>query len=275
MLGDITDCCSRHRLSSSKRLQIESMLFRWLRMLPHTLRLTPVSSDGAYGASDDNYNARQLHSHYFTTIAILSRYTTPKECVPHEAVFAASYAAGILETFLARDEIRYLPPPFTIFCLVCSMVLVSLCPFQRLWEAAQADLHILQASLAQLSKRWRSAIGASKALQNAIEKSRTSVTVRPFKTWQWDQASHNRYFEGCASELCRMWAPFQKEVAEQGLTSLRNPTMDAIGGVQIGPFASHELGPPDFFSPEDDAMAFFQYDHINHWLLDDTNFAEF
>ena len=162
------------------------------------------------------------------------------------------------------------------------MVLVSLHPFQRLWEAAQPDLLIFQDSLAQLSKRWRSAIGASKALQNALDKSRTSGTFRPFKSWQWDQAFPNRYFEGCALELCRMWDPFQKEVADRGLvpalqdtgTGLPNPTMDSFGSVHIGPFTGSELEPAGLFNPEDDAMAFFQYEHINHWLLDDPDFAD-
>ncbi|KAK4935527.1 hypothetical protein LTR10_023438 [Elasticomyces elasticus] len=281
LLGDITDCCSRHHLPSSKRLQVESMLFRWLRTLSPTLRLTPTVPASDYVASDDNYDARLLHIHYFTTVSMLSRYTTPKEYVPHEAVFAASFAAGVFETLLARDEIKFLAPPFTIFCLICSMVLVSLRPFDHLWQAAQPDLCIFRECLLQLSKRWRSAIGASKALQNALDKNKHARTSEPFKSWQWDQRTACQYFEGCATELCRMWQVVQSEAAEEGLVLgagkedpvLRGPL--GLSGAGVDPLISSGLDSTVVSGPEDDVMAFFQYDHINHWVFDDGNFTDF
>ncbi|KAI1629800.1 hypothetical protein EDD37DRAFT_67767 [Exophiala viscosa] len=282
LLGDITDCCSRHHLPSSKRLQIESMLFRWLRTLSPALRLTPTNPSNAYTATDDNYDARLLHIHYLTTISMLSRYTTPKEYVPHEAVFAASFAAGIFETLLARDEIKFLPPPFTIFCLICSMVLVSLRPFNCLWQAAQPDLLIFRECLLQLSKRWRSAIGASKALQNALDKNKHASTSRPFRTWQWDQVTACQYFEGYALELCRMWQVVQSEAAEEGPPlglgnedPVSQGPLDCLHGLEADPFLSNGVNSMAVTGPEDDVMAFFQYDHINHWVFDDGNFTDF
>lgn len=258
------------------------MLFRWLRTLSPTLKLTPTTPAGSYAASDSTYDARLLHLHYFSVVSILSKYTTPKNYVPHEAVFAASFAAGVFETLLARDEIKYLAPPFTIFCLICSMVLVSLRPFTRLWQAAQPDIWIFQQCLVELSKRWRSAIGASKALQNALDGNRNAGMSKPFKAWEWDQSSAYRYFEGCALELCRLWQPLHKEVEERNLVLVLEDqqenapnSVQPLGGVPPEHCIGHAFDATAFSGPGGDAMALFQYDHINHWLLEDSNFTEF
>ena len=130
LLGDLTECCARHYLPNSKRFDIEASLLRWPESLSPALRLPSTPSA-------TNFNARQLHLPYLMSIMVCSRFTT--RGVSRPAVLAASYACGIFEGFLARDEVRFLAPVFTIYCLCSGFTLLSLYPFPALWTAAQSD----------------------------------------------------------------------------------------------------------------------------------------
>jgi hypothetical protein len=70
-----------------------------------------------------------------------------------------------------------------------------------------------------------------------------------------------------------MWEPVRREVEDQnsGLTlDLTNPTGTQA---QMTPFLGGDFVPPlrALSAPGEEGMAFFQYDHINDWLLDDPN----
>ena len=170
LLGDLVECCSRRRMGSTQRLHVEAVLFRWTRTLPSNLSLSPKQPHTkTYDLLAHNFNARQLHVPYFISLIILARPTAASGEVSSVPVLAASFVAGIYEYFLASDQVKFLSPVFTNFCLVASIVLLSVRPFPDLWEAIQPDLEVMRKCLNELSKRWRSAIGASKALQKAIE----------------------------------------------------------------------------------------------------------
>jgi hypothetical protein len=81
-------------------------------------------------------------------------------------------------------------------------------------------------------------------------------------------------------ELCRLWQPLHKEVEEQNLVLVLGDeeenapnSVQPPGGVPAEPCNGFDA--TAFSGSGGDAMALFQYDHINHWLLDDSNFTEF
>ncbi|OAL03784.1 hypothetical protein IQ06DRAFT_243908, partial [Phaeosphaeriaceae sp. SRC1lsM3a] len=161
MLGDLTDYCNRGFLPSPQRFQMESALHRWLEDMPSDFRLSDTPGV-------ENFASRQLHLPYLMSVMIFARFTSKR--VSRTAVLAASYCAGIFETFLARDEIRFLAPVFTIYCISSGFTLLTLFDHPNLWSSAQTDMNIILKSLSQLSKNWRSAIGGLKALQAAIKR---------------------------------------------------------------------------------------------------------
>jgi hypothetical protein len=129
------------------------------------------------------------------------------------AVLASSFVAGIFDDFLARDELLYLGPIFTFHLLAAGAGLASLRRYPDLWSTASADLEVMMASLRELSKRWPSAIGALKALQNVVRAPVPGLIVNgeqaapPPLTWlKPDEAL---LLEGFAPDLCRLWHPLK------------------------------------------------------------------
>ncbi|KAH8806164.1 putative fungal-specific transcription factor [Xylogone sp. PMI_703] len=207
ILGDITESCSRNTLSQEKKQHYESLLFRWPRVLPEHLRFShrPVNSD-TYVLSSYKFNVRQLHLPYFVSLAIIGR-SISSDVISPQAILSASFVAGIFEEFLSRDEIKRLAPIFTRYCVAASFILVSLQPFPELWDACQPDLQVLRACLKELGKRWKSAIGGSKALETFINARKHSLG-RVMKTPLWLSTWQQYLFDGFALELCRMWTPY-------------------------------------------------------------------
>ncbi|KAF5646959.1 major facilitator superfamily transporter [Fusarium tjaetaba] len=213
VLGDISSCCIRRHMSRTKRLYIESSLYRWATSLPQDLQVAPSNqSTHGYLATSQNLPARQLYLPYFTSLIVFSRMQPAHSGGSATATLAASFVARIFEDFLARDEIKVLAPISTRYCLISSMALVSVMPNKRLWDAVQPDLEILQLALAELSKRWRSAIGASRALQNAINKrqQRAPSSTAHFRV---DYKGSLEYFKMIDLGYCRIWSTISQQMS--------------------------------------------------------------
>ncbi|OBT66126.1 hypothetical protein VE03_05120 [Pseudogymnoascus sp. 23342-1-I1] len=162
-----------------------------------------------------NFNARQLHVPYFICLIILARPTAASGEVSSVPVLAASFVAGIYEYFLARDQVKFLSPVFTNFCLVASIVLLSVRPFPDLWEAIQPDLEVMQKCLNELSKQWRSAIGASKALQKAIDIRKANLPAEGLSLKR-PTSAQLALFEGFSVDLCRIWSIYEPQMVLHG-----------------------------------------------------------
>lgn len=213
ILGDIVELRSKSQLSPDKARDIENALFRWSATLSPNLHLAERSSSKAdgYELRAHDFRARQLHVIYFVCVAILARSQTPPRELSPCAFLAASYAAGIYEDFLARDLVRILAPTFTSFAFVSSLELLSLRPHGSLWASVMPDLQVLQASLDELAHRWKSAIGASKAIQKALE----SFQDRPAPSNQMPRAltpAEANLFDGYPSALCKLRIPYNVEM---------------------------------------------------------------
>lgn len=217
ILGDITEACSRNSLTQDKKRHFESLLFRWPRVLPEHLRFShkPANSD-IYVLSPYQFNVRQLHLPYFVSLTIVGR-STSTDTISPQAILSASFVAGIFEEFLSRDEIKYLAPIFTRYCIASGFFLASLQPIPELWEACQPDLQVLQLCLKELGKRWKSAIGGSKALEGFINAKKNGPS-KVMKTPQWLTAEQQHLFDGFALDLCRMWTPYAQSAKGRKLS---------------------------------------------------------
>ena len=214
--GDLVQAYSRKKFTSDERSKMDATLFRWTRMLPSHLRLADYSvTTQMYELRPHDFRARQLHVPYLACIIIMSRSGSPHTGVSPAAIFAASFLAGIYEDFLARNLVARLSPTFTTFGFMAGLSLISLRPYPALWAAAQSDLTTIQNALQELSARWKSAIGASKvinkALQSEVHTGHLS-NAAPLPLLSRDEAP---LFEGFPLELCRMWRAYETQRASQ------------------------------------------------------------
>ena len=216
-LGDLVQACARRRIVPTKYTEVLNALFRWTRMLPPRLTLAQYSVDTqSYESRPHDFLARQLHVPYFTSIIILARVGATNETVSPAAVLAASFVAGIYEDLLARNLVGLLSPTFTTFGFISGLVLRSLRPYPGLWSAARKDLEIILTSLQQLSNRWRSAIGAYKVIQRALDQP-LPATTSPAKSLPPLSRNEAPLFEGFPMQICRMWHALEAERATQGV----------------------------------------------------------
>ncbi|KAG8665352.1 hypothetical protein FPOAC1_010147 [Fusarium poae] len=204
-------------MSRTKRLYIVNALCCWTTSLPQELWVAPSNQPPqSYFASSHNLPARQLYLPYFTSLIVLSRMQHSAGSLSVVATLAASFVARIFEDFLARDDIKVLAPISTRYCLISSMALVSVMPDKRLWDAVQPDLEVLQLALTELSKRWRSAIGASRALQNAIKKRQQRMNNSTTEL-RMDSQNSLEYFKMIDLGYCRIWNTLSQQLSSTSL----------------------------------------------------------
>jgi hypothetical protein len=274
-------------MSSLKRKNLESSLYRWTRELPRNLRLSyKLNGSEIYTVSAYNFNARQLHIPYFITLVILGRSTASQGYASSVALLASSFIASIFEVFLARDEIQFLGPIFTFYLLAAGVALGSIRRYSALWTVAQQDLAVLQNSLQELSKRWPSAIGAMKALHNSIEATTVSEDKEiALPALEWLDPERRLLFEGFSAEICRLWRPLEQQVngyqinGQQvngpgqgtGNASSELITAEILGNLRY-PLPARDLPMIQFGGSggdSDNSLGKFQYDGIGNWLLTD------
>jgi hypothetical protein len=237
-VGDLVQAYSRKKFTTDERSKMDATLFRWTRILPLHLRLADFSvTTQAYELRPHDFRARQLHVPYLACVIIMSRSRSPHTAVSPAAIFAASFLAGIYEDFLARNLVARLSPTFTTFGFMAGLLLISLRPYPTLWAAAQSDLVTIQTVLQELSSRWRSAIGASKVIQKALQ-SEVPTNILPDMVLPPLSRDEAPLFEGFPLELCRMWQAYETERASQALQIGLEPTFtrhaDPMAGVLTG-----------------------------------------
>lgn len=247
-------------MSTTKRKAMERELCHWARSLPVDIGLASLNNH----QSRQNFQARQLHLPYLTSLIILCRSSKRSGTASLTAAVAASLSARSFEDFLARDETRYLAPVHTRFCLISCMALVALMPHARWWAGAGPDLKALQQTLTELSKRWGAAVGASKMLATIIEQ-RTRVIVETAPSEILDRNEMERLFEGIDLNHCRMWQCLKDSDAATS-TFAPNRTLHRtaahLGDMVLDPGLSLE----DQTTLGLDQIDFGQ---IDDWILDD------
>lgn len=285
LLADLTECCSRKHISQDKRLHIQRALFRWTRTLAPDLQLSHKDERlNRYVLSSHDVKARQLHVPYFIALTILGRPSmTTNSSISPMAILSSSFVAGIFEDFIARDELLHLGPIFTFYLLAAAVALASLRRYPSLWPIAEQDLEVLQNSLKELSKRWPSAIGALKALQNVMNATRPvqDSDSRPPSLARLN-ADQSRLFEGFCPDLCRLWVAYEKETmppmaSHLNGTNNENPeimTAEILGSLRYPGTTRQSRVPTPMIAfsssmVEPENLMAYEYVGMGDWLLND------
>jgi len=271
-LGDLVQTCARRRIVPSKYTEVLNALFRWTRMLPPRLMLAQYSVETqSYESRPHDFPARQLHVPYFTCIIILARVGAVNETVSPAAVIAASFVAGIYEDLLARNLVGLLSPTFTTFAFISGLVLRSLRPYPGLWPTARKDLEVILTSLQQLSNRWRSAIGAYKVIQRALDQPLPASTSpnRPLPPLNRNEVP---LFEGFPLQICGMWHALEAERATRdvnfNLADMLPPQLEL--GAERG--ASHQPLMTNLNLLPDESLFNIPFDDISDYFWGDWTF---
>jgi len=209
--GDLTQSYLRkHGLQEHKK-SLEDRLFRWIKTLPNHLQLC----QGTEGRplKEYSFEVRQLHVQYFTVVVILNRPTDPKLTPSTASVLASSFIASIFEEFIARDELRFLGPIFTFYCLTAGMAQLSCYRYSEMVDVAEENLLIVRRALEELSKRWPSAVGSLKHLMDVREKVVQRPSIGQFPDVNLPAATA-QFFSDFGPDLCRMWIPIHQHLPQ-------------------------------------------------------------
>ncbi|KAF1993760.1 hypothetical protein P154DRAFT_625204 [Amniculicola lignicola CBS 123094] len=211
ILGDLTQSYLRKHGLQEQKTSLEDRLFRWLKTLPENLQLCRPTEDRPLKGY--SFEARQIHAQYFTTLVILNRSTDPKLSTSASSLLASSFVAGIFEDFLARDELRYLGPIFTFYCLTAGMAQLSCYRYTGLVDIAEENLAIMAKALEELSKRWPTAIGSLKHLMDVREKIMQRPPLAQFPEVNLPNSTL-QFFSDFGPDLCRMWHPIHQRLSQ-------------------------------------------------------------
>ncbi|KAF2736453.1 hypothetical protein EJ04DRAFT_542516 [Polyplosphaeria fusca] len=204
ILGDLTQSYLRkHGLQEHKK-SLEDRLFRWSKTLPDTLQL--CRSIEGRPLKPYSFEARQIHVQYFSVLVILNRPPDPKLAPSIASLLASSFVAGIFEDFMARDELRFLGPIFTFYCLTAGMAQLSCYRYTDLAGIAEESVVILLRALEELSKRWPTAVGSLKHLMDVREKVSQRPALGEFPEISIP-SSTLQFFTDFGADLCRLWHP--------------------------------------------------------------------
>lgn len=204
---------------------LEDRLFRWLKTLPDHLQLCHCTESRSL--KDYNIETWQLHIQYFTVVVILNRTTDGNPSTA--SLLASSFIAGIFADLIAREQLQYLGPIFTFYCLTAGMAQLSCYRYSGIVQIAEANLSILKRALEELGKRWPTAVGSLKHLMDVREK----VMERP-SLGQYPEmslpATTAQFFSDFGSELCSMWTLIHQRLPQN--TNIAPRELETAGILQ-------------------------------------------
>ncbi|KAK5449490.1 hypothetical protein LTS15_008565 [Exophiala xenobiotica] len=200
LLADLTESIRRKALTTTKRINLENTVYRWVKQLPAEFHL--------FGGSTKclmpyNFEARQLLVPYFVTLVILSRRSSAQGRSDSASLLASSFVVGIFEDFLNRDELCHCGPVFTFYALAAGLAQLPGLRYTSLMVTSEEALSIIQLSLKDLGKKWGSADGALAALAEmkrlTLQSPSLGQAPSPVST------DFMSFLDDFGPELCRQW----------------------------------------------------------------------
>jgi hypothetical protein len=217
-----------------QKKSLEDRLFRWLKTLPDHLQLCyPTDS---WPLKEFSIETWSLHIQYFTVVIILNRSPDGKSSPSAASLLASSFIAGLFADLMAREQLQYLGPIFTFYCLTAGMAQLSCYRYTEIIQTAEDNLLVLKRALEELGKRWPTAVGSLKHLLDVREKVMQKPSLGEFPEVSMP-ASTAQFFSNFGSDLCRMWFPIyqrlprktSREMETAGiLHGLRTPATQAV-----------------------------------------------
>ncbi|EXJ57920.1 hypothetical protein A1O7_05343 [Cladophialophora yegresii CBS 114405] len=202
-LGDMTEHYRRGTLSDRKKIDFEDSLRAWVNTLPSTLRLYRREKN-TNKLTEYDFKFRQLHVLYFTALIILFRHDNKNDPPAPVSLLAASFISGIFEEFLTHEDIPHLPVTAIFYLMVAALLQLSYQRFPSLAVHRNDEIDIIRLSLDGLKKRFPSAIGAERVLNQMMNHS-TSLQDTPESTRMKVTSEEAEFFAPFGPELCRQW----------------------------------------------------------------------
>ncbi|ETI27321.1 hypothetical protein G647_09511 [Cladophialophora carrionii CBS 160.54] len=214
ILGDMTEHYRRGTLSDRKKIDFEDSLRAWLNAVPSSLRLyrrgteTEAAAETKKGnnrLTEYDFKFRQLHVLYFTALIILFRHDNKNDPPAPVSLLAASFISGIFEEYLTHEDIPHLPVTAIFYLMVAALLQLSYQRFPSLAAHRNEEIDIIRLSLDGLKKRFPSAIGAERVVNQMMNNHSTSVQDTAESTRMNLTPEEAEFFAPFGPELCRQW----------------------------------------------------------------------
>ncbi len=202
ILGDLTEHCRRGTLTDRRRIDLEDSLRRWLNNLPASLRLHSPET-GKLNAYD--IRTRQLHVLYFVSLIILFRQEKTSQPPSPVSLLSASFISGIFEEYLTWEDISHLSVTSIFFLMVAALLQLSYHRFPSLATNRTEEIQILTLSLTELKKRFPTAHGAERVL-NQVMKHSAALPESAQSTRMVLTPEQREFFAPFGPDLCRKWS---------------------------------------------------------------------
>jgi len=183
-------------------MNIEDSLLRWVNEVPAAFKLHHPLTAEPYSYKS---KALQLHLPYFASLIILFRQRNRDQAPSTASLLAASFVSGIFEEFLTWEDISFLAPTCIFYLMIAALVQLSSHRFEFLAESEAVEIEIIKLSLTELKKRFPSAVGAERVVNQVVKLStdkpksaRATNLVLPIE--------HQSFFSPFGPKLCRKWA---------------------------------------------------------------------
>ena len=201
ILGDMTEHYRRGMLTDRKKIEFEDTLRRWLKAVPFNLRLYHPETKKV---NEYNFKVRQLHTLYFAALIILFRHEKRDQPPSPVSLLAASFISGIFEEHLTWEDIPHLSVTNIFYLMVAALLQLSYQRSPSLASDRSQELEIIRLSLDGLKKRFPSALGAERVL-NQMMKHSTTLLDTAQSTRMTLTADQEEFFAPFGPELCRKW----------------------------------------------------------------------
>ena len=202
ILGDMTENYRRRTLSDRKKIDFEDTLRRWLKAVPLSLRLYHPET---MKLNEYNFKVRQLHVLYFTALIILFRQDSKNDPPSPVSLLAASFISGAFEEYLTYEDIAHLSVTSIFYLMVAALLQLSSQRFPSLATHRDQEIEIVTLSFHGLKKRFPSAIGAERVMNQMMQHS-TTLPDTPQSTRMELTPEQKEFFAPFGPELCRKWA---------------------------------------------------------------------
>ncbi|OAG39438.1 hypothetical protein AYO21_06266 [Fonsecaea monophora] len=220
ILGDMTEEYRRGTLSDRKKIDFEDSLRRWLKTVPPSLRLYNPETKRL---NDYDFKARQLHTIYFTSLIILFRQDKRDQPPSPVALLAASFVSGIFEEYLTWEDVSHLAVTSIFYLMVAALLQLSYQRFPSLATHRAEETEIIRSSLNELKKRFPSAIGAERVV-NQMMKHSTTLPETAQSAQIFLSPDQEEFFAPFGPELCRKW----RLVVENPISAVPPPPLEGV-----------------------------------------------
>ncbi|KAJ9609790.1 hypothetical protein H2200_006118 [Cladophialophora chaetospira] len=202
ILGDMTEHYRRGTLSVRKKIDFEDALRRWLKAVPLSLRLHHPET---MKLNEYNFKVRQLHVLYFTALIILFRQDSKDDPPSPVSLLAASFISGAYEEYLTYEDIAHLSVTSIFYLMVGALIQLSYQRFPSLATHRSQEIEIMTLSFQGLKKRFPSAIGAERVMNQMMQHS-TTLADTPQSIRMVLTPEQKEFFAPFGPELCRKWS---------------------------------------------------------------------